>query len=265
MLIFINHDDMRSLECMEECIRRHYYVSDQLKDLKYADVIYLGVKGLDRKNRLFMNNETIMIDEETIKSLKKGCCVLTLIHNAYLQELSKKYQFIYQAFLDDEGFIKNNSILTAEGLISYLISHRRYPLYQSHVMVLGYGHCGKAIVDALLALKADVSVVLRNQKYRGDIEKKGCHYSRLSELDLSKQDILINTIPSVVVEKQHLDQAKKNIMIVDVASYPYGIDHHYAISKGMNSQILPSIPSKYAYGYAGRMMADIIERMLKNE
>ena len=69
MLIFINHDDMRSLECMEECIRRHYYVSDQLKDLKYADVIYLGAKGLDRKNRLFMNNETIMIDEETIKKV----------------------------------------------------------------------------------------------------------------------------------------------------------------------------------------------------
>ena len=47
-------------------------------------------------------------DKETIKSLKKGCCVLTLIHNAYLQELSKQYQFIYQAFLDDEGFIKKS-------------------------------------------------------------------------------------------------------------------------------------------------------------
>ena len=53
-------------------------------------------------------------------------------------------------------------------------------------------------------------------------------------------------------------------MIVDIASYPYGIDHHYALSKGINCQILPSIPCKYAYGYAGKMIADEIERKLEN-
>ena len=51
MLVFVNHDDMRSLELMEEMLHRGYYVSDQFKDMKYADVIYMGMRGIDRKNR----------------------------------------------------------------------------------------------------------------------------------------------------------------------------------------------------------------------
>lgn len=49
MLVFVNHDDMRSLELMEEMLHRGYYVSDQFKDMKYADVIYMGMRGIDRK------------------------------------------------------------------------------------------------------------------------------------------------------------------------------------------------------------------------
>ena len=62
-----------------------------------------------------------------------------------------------------------------------------------------------------------------------------------------------------------MDQAHSHMMILDIASYPYGVDHHYALSKGFNSIILPSIPSKYAYGYAGKMMADQIEREINHE
>ena len=48
-MIFINHDDLRSLDCFEKCVEEGLYVSDDIKDLKYAQVIYLGQKGLDRK------------------------------------------------------------------------------------------------------------------------------------------------------------------------------------------------------------------------
>ena len=246
--MFINHDDMRSLELMEELMRRGYYVSDRLKDMKYADVIYLGAKGMDRKNRLILEHETIVVDEEI----------------EYLIELSKEYHFQYIALLDQENFVEKNSILTAEGLMSYLISHRRMPLYDSQVIVLGYGHCAKPIIDDLIGLKANVKVAVRKRKYQKEIEKKNAQYIAIDQVDLSQCDILINTIPHVVIEKEQLDHIKKNLMIVDIASYPYGIDHHYALSKGINCQILPAIPCKYAYGYAGKMIADEIERKLEN-
>ncbi len=264
MLVYVNHDDMRSLELMEEMIRRGYYVSDQRKDMKYADVIYLGVKGIDRKNRLLTHQETVILDEDVFKNLKTNSLVVTLIHNSYLNELSQIYHFRYIALLDQEDFVEKNSVLTAEGLLSYLITHRRMPIYQSHICVLGFGHCAKPIIAYLVALKAKVEVVVRKSKYQKEIEDMGACYCDIKDLNLSDVDILINTIPSVVVNGDALDKANRHIFMVDIASYPYGIDHHYALSKGMNCQILPSIPCKYAYGYAGIMIADVLEREIEN-
>lgn len=264
MLVFVNHDDMRSLELMEELLRRGYYVSDQYEDMKYADVIYLGLKGIDRQNRMLTHRETVVLDDDVFKKLKKNCLVYTLVHNDYLCELATKFNFYYHALLDDEDFVRLNSILTAEGLLAYLIMHRRHPLYNSHVMVLGYGHCAKPIIDGLLAFNAMVSVAVRNEQYKEEIETKGAIYQNINQLDLKNIDILVNTIPSVVVGKEQLSYACPKMMIVDIASYPYGIDHHYALSQGFNCQILSAIPCKYAYGYAGEMIADVIEQEVQH-
>lgn len=264
MLIYINHDDMRSLELSEEMLYRGYYVSDELKDMRYADVIYLGAKGIDCKNRLVTHLDTMTIDEKQFMQLKKNCIIVTLIYNQHLAEISRQYHLIYVALLEREDFIEKNSILTAEGLISYLIMHRRYPLYQSRICILGFGHCAKPIIEYLLAMKADVKVAVRRHELQQDIEKMGAKYMYIDDIELSDIDILINTVPALIIQENELKNAKKGIMIVDIASYPYGIDHHYALSHGMNSQILPSIPCKYAYGYAGKMIADEIERMLED-
>lgn len=263
MLIYVNHDDMRSLELMEELLRRGYYVSDQLKDLKLANVIYLGAKGIDRKHRLHTQSDTMIIPLDTIQQWHDKTRVYTLIENEYLRELSQTYHFQYMALLSDEQFLKENSILTAEGLIAYLIKHRRFPLYQSRILVLGYGHCAQPIISYLLAFHAKVSVGLRNASLKEEIEERGCQYTDLNHLDMN-QDIIINTIPHVIIDKEKIDRMSQHCFVIDIASYPYGIDHHYALSKGHHCQILPSIPCRYAYGYAGAMIADVIEKGNEN-
>lgn len=264
MLIFVNHDDLRGQEVMEELVKNGYYVTDEWKDLRYCQMIYLGLKGIDRKNRLLLHRDTIIVDEKTWKQLHPQTIIITMIHNDYLDALSKQYGFQYYAFLDEEDFVDRNSILTAEGVISYLISHRRFPIYHSQIHVLGYGHCGQVIVRDFIALRAYVHVGIRNCQLFEDIEKAGAKPYHLDHMDLSDCDVLINTIPSQVVTSSKLDQAPTSMMILDIASYPYGVDHHYALSKGFNSIILPSIPSKYAYGYAGRMMTDFMKEKMKN-
>ncbi len=261
MLVYVNHDDMRSLQLMDDLTQKGYYVTDNLRDMKYADVLYLGSKGIDLKHCLHTHQDTIVIDD-VCAMIKKGAYVFTLMHNEYMLLLSKQAHFHYMALLDNEDFIKHNSILTAEGVMSYLISHRRYPLYHTQILVTGFGHCGKEIIDLLVGFKAYVSVGVRNPKYKEEIETRGCQYINLLDIDLSNIDILINTIPSVIIEEDLLINAKKDIMIVDIASYPYGIDHHKALKLNLNSQILPSIPCRYAYGYASKMICDIIEDVL---
>ena len=110
MLVFVNHDDLRSLKLMDILLERGYYVSDQISDIKYADLIYLGSKGIDRMNRLFYQNETILLDESFFKKIKKNAQLMTLIHNQYLEDLASQYGFIYTYFLDDEEFVEKNCL-----------------------------------------------------------------------------------------------------------------------------------------------------------
>lgn len=263
MLLFINCDDQRAIELMDELIRRGHYVTNELKDLKYADIIYLGMRGFDRKNRIVMHNETRTFQENLFEQIKQGCLVLTLVYNEYLQELSKRYNFVYKAFLNDENFLYINGILTAEGVIAYMIQHRPFPIYQSRILILGYGHCAKPIIKRLIGMEAEVYVGVRNKKYKMDIEKNGAHFLLINDIDLSNIDIVINTIPSIVIDNNVLDKANPKVTIIDIASFPYGLDHHYALSHGFDAQILSSIPSKYAYRYIGQLMACKMEGMIK--
>ena len=251
-MIFINHDDLRSKVCFEECISHGLFVSDRIEDMKYADIIYLGKSGLDRKNFLFTGCESEYVDEIKLSQLKKDSIVFTLVYNEYLNELSKKYHFDYIALMNDKMFKEENAILTAEGLIAYLLTHRLNPLYKTRVLVLGYGDCGKNIIKRLEGFECVLSIYSRNLD---NYMENNCTFtSQMDELDFSQFDIIINTIPEVIIYKDAIDQMKKSVMIVDIASYPYGIDHHYALNQGFNSIILPSIPNKYAYHYAGIMI-----------
>ena len=89
MLIFVNHDDLRGQEVMEELVKNGYYVTDEWKDLRYCQMIYLGLKGIDRKNRLLLHRDTIIVDEKTWKQLHPQTIIITMIHNDYLDTLSK--------------------------------------------------------------------------------------------------------------------------------------------------------------------------------
>lgn len=264
MFVYVNHDDKRALELSEKLLERGCYVSNDFKDMKYADVIYLGRKGIDRKHRLMTLKDTIIVDEKYFQNLRENCLVLTLMHNQYLKELSILYHFRYQVLLEDELFVYQNSLITSEGVIAYMITHRLYPIYQSRILILGYGHCAKPLVNDLVHLKANVHVALRRKELKEDIERVGAVYHSLEEIDLSDIDIVINTVPHLLINDKHLKNAKRHIMLLDIASYPYGIDHHYALTHGLNCQILSSIPCLYAYGYAGKMIADYIERELQN-
>lgn len=264
MFIYVNHDDKRALELSELLLEKGYYVSNDLKDMKYADVIYLGRKGIDRKHRLTTLKDTVIVDENDLKKLKEHCLVLTLSHNQYLKELSIQYHFDYQFLLGDEQFVSENSMITAEGVIAYIITHRLYPIYQSHVLILGYGHCAQPLVDHFIDLKAKVSVAVRRKELKDEIERKGASYYSIEQIDLSDVDIVVNTIPSLVIDEKCLNNARRHILLIDIASYPYGIDHHYALTHGLNCQILSSVPCLYAYGYAGKIIVDYIERKLSD-
>lgn len=152
-------------------------------------------------------------------------------------------------------FLKFNSLLCVEGIISYIIRKRHKSLINSKVIVFGNGHIGHLLIDIFFKLGIECSVVARNKK---NIDPHIDYYD-LKEIDLSIFDVVINTIPSPVISHKMIKTLRNDTLLLDVASFPYGLDHHYALSLSKNVHILSAIPAKYAYIDAAIMMNEIIE------
>ena len=63
---------------------------------------------------------------------------------------------------------------------------------------------------------------------------------------LSQYDIIINTVPHMVLTKERLNYVKKDCLIIDLASKPGGIDQKIAEGKGIKSIWALTLPGKVA-------------------
>lgn len=260
MLVFVIEDDKRAYEVSKTLLDEGYYVSDCLKDLKYADMIYLGLKGIDSQNRITHQGNICFIDDEVFRHLSQDCYVFTISENKYLRFLESQNDFHYVSLMNETEFLKINTIMTIEGLLSYLIEKIKKPLYESHVMILGYGHCAKLLAKDLSKLNSEITIALRKQEMKDEIEGQGYHYQPLNDMKFDDIDMIINTIPYPVVDEKYLKKIDQKTLIIDIASYPYGIDHHNAIKQGLDCYIVPAIPSRYFSQYSAQCIVDIMKK-----
>lgn len=255
MFIYINKDDLRAIELSKFMSEKNYYVSCDFKDIKYADIVYLGIKGIDRKNRLNCFDETIVLNDKVFASLKENCCVVTLVYNEYLKELSDTYHFRYCALNNNEYFVRENTMLCGEGIICYIIKNRPFSLVLSRIIIFGSGHIATYTSKLLSDMGVDVTICSRKE-----VSIKKVKYIHLNKCqDLKEYDVIINTVPSQVINHSLIDSVKSSSMILDVSSFPYGLDHHYALNQSKNTYILSGIPGKYAYKYGAEIIMKCIE------
>lgn len=85
---------------------------------------------------------------------------------------------------DVEEFKKENSVLTAEGVLIILLEKSKTKISDKRVLVVGNGASGKEIVDILLRLNVKVSVMTS----RADSVKKA--QTRFRTAKVSKNSIL---------------------------------------------------------------------------
>ncbi len=256
MLVFVIENDKRDREVSQLFLKKGHYVSNDIKDIQYADYIYLGLKGIDSQNRIIHQKQNCVIEEKIFKKLSKKQYVFTIAYNHYLEELSKINHFQYFYMMNDEDFIHKNTIMTIEGLLSYMIDKSVKPLMCSSICITGFGYCGKMLAHCLKSLDSEVCVIVRNKKQREEIESLGCTYQHLSQMNLNGFDMIINTIPNPIINKEKLKEIDEETILIDIASFPYGIDHHSALQMGYESFIVSAIPAHYFSQYSGQCIVD---------
>ena len=159
-----------------------------------------------------------------------------------------------------------NAISTAEGAIKIAIEETPKNLHGSNILVLGFGRIGKVLSHVLNGLGAKVSCEARKNSDLAWIKAYGYDAIPLSELNenLYKFDIIINTIPYIVLDKEALENVKEDALVIDLASNPGGVDRKAIKEKQIKFVWALSLPGKISPVTSAEFIKETLFNVVKD-
>lgn len=159
-----------------------------------------------------------------------------------------------------------NTISTAEGAIQIAMEESTKTLHGSKILVMGFGRVSKILSNMLKGIGADVYCETRTTVNCAWIKAYGYKPVLLDELDetLGEFDIIINTIPHIILNRDRLNLLKRDCLIVDIASNPGGVDKHAAKDLGIKLIWALSLPGRVAPITSAEFIKETLENILKD-
>ena len=178
------------------------------------------------------------------------------------EELTKARRLIDPSL--DEGFLRTNAKLTAEGAIACAMSREKRALLGSTCVVTGFGRIGQELARRLTAMEAFVIVCARNEGQMRCAHEMGAHPVPLSQAASAcrQADVIFSTVPAHVLGKNELDKIRPEALVIELASPPYGMNMELARHMGVNAALESGVPGRYAPMNAGEALFDVLERHL---
>ncbi len=159
-----------------------------------------------------------------------------------------------------------NSIPTAEGAIQIAMQELPITIHGSNSFVLGFGRCGVTLARTLRALGARTKVLARNPAQLARALEMGCDAVPLAELArvAGQAEIIFNTAPSLLLTREILVQARPDLLIVDIASAPGGVDFAAARELNIKAVLALGLPGQVAPKTAGQILARVLPKLIAN-
>lgn len=267
--------DMRQVYIAETLIKKGYLVCTYHLAKPLQDGSYTELHALEdvfkacqilicpiplTENTLPIKDLTTIFD----KQLKEDH---VLIGGAIPKEIAKildEKKIVYYDLMKNEKVAVLNAIATAEGCIAAAIQSSVINLHGSNCLVLGYGRCAKVLAGRLKGLNAIVTVASRTEEALAYANAAGMGTVNLSDLKnpLPNFEFIFNTIPSLILDKNYLALVRPDVVIIDIASAPGGIDYEYADERGLNAKLCLGLPGKTAPKISADILEDEILKLL---
>lgn len=158
-----------------------------------------------------------------------------------------------------------NTISTAEGTIEIAISNTNKILHGSNVLILGFGRIGKVLARKLAGLSAIVTCAARKDEDLAWIKAYGHRFTNINTLgeNLAQYDLIINTVPHLILTPERLQYVKEDCLLIDLASNPGGIDKKEVKEKNLKLIWALALPGKVAPVTTAEFIKDTIYNILK--
>lgn len=167
-------------------------------------------------------------------------------------------------YTKNEMFALKNAYLTAEGALSLAIEGSSKSLINSRILITGYGRIAKALHKYLAPFTNDITVCARSIDAQTLAQMNGAKAVNFDSLqDKSEYDFIFSTVPHPVFNETELAAIKKDAVIIDLASFPGGVDVHFAKHFGLNLIVARGLPAKYSPESAGKVVAQTVDTMVR--
>ena len=189
-----------------------------------------------------------------------------LVSKATESRFARKGIKIYDYFKRDDVAIMN-AVPTVQGIVKTIIDNVDYTINSSKCAVIGYGKTAGVTADILKSLGADVTVCARKNSDLAKAQTKRLNTCLIKDFHTISHsfDIIINTVPAMILDRKLLETLKQNTLIIDIASSPYGTDFAAAKKLGLNALLCPSLPGKVAPRTAGEIIAKGVFNIIREE
>ncbi len=218
----------------------------------------------DRKNLSMPFSNIKLPIEDFIACLDGKTLIAGNITEPIRNDLDEK-SIVYIDLLKREEFSVLNTISTAEGTIQIAMEETQRTVHGRSVLIMGFGRIGKVLSKMLSGIGAKVYCEARKNEDIAWIKAYGYEPIHLNDLDkhLGKFDIIINTIPFQILDNNRLDLLKKDILIIDLASNPGGVDRKAAKEKNIKLVWALSLPGKVAPVTSAEFIKETLYHALK--
>ena len=158
-----------------------------------------------------------------------------------------------------------NTIATAEGTIQIAIENTNKILHGSEVLILGFGRIGKVLARKLAGLSVKVTCAARKDEDLAWIQAYGHKATNINTIgeNLRQYDIIINTVPHMILNQERLQYLKDDCLLIDLASNPGGIDKKAVKDRKFKFVWALSLPGKVAPTTSAEFIKDTIYNIVK--
>ena len=202
--------------------------------------------------------------EDLFRLIKPHQMFLAGVVKPELFTLADKYGFRAVDMLSREDLLILNAIPTAEGAIKIAIEETEITLHGSQMLVIGYGRVGKALAQMLRGIGAKVTVVVNKSEAAARAVGSGHTPVYFEDMDgaLKQAEVIFNTVPHTLLDKSNMRHVRKDTLIIDLASPPYGVDANDSRDFGLKVLYTNSLPGKIAPVTTASYILDTVRHII---
>lgn len=243
--------------------------SENLQEaIKASDIIIGSIPFLKGEEEMYatFSDKNIPVHELVKEKHKNKTFIAGNIPENMKKELEKSYGKVIDIMKREELVILN-TIATAEGTIEVAIKNTDKILHGSKVLILGFGRVAKVVAEKFSALSTEVTCAARKKTDIAWIKALGYEAIDINYMKeyLGEFDIIINTVPKMIIEKSRMQYMKKDVLMIDLASTPGGINREDAKELDLKLIWALALPGKVAPVTSAQFIKESIYNALLEE